>query len=234
VRNRLPVVLSATALVVAVLGVTPVGQATSNAIQTHFARNANFLRGNAPSVKAGKGKIPLANKAGKLDRTWGAVGPRGPQGPPGANGAPGAKGDKGDVGAPGGQGAPGPFTDALPAGKSLKGTWAITGTAPGAGQYPPAYSISYGFPLSANVTPHVIALGAPPPAGCAGTPANPGAAPGHLCIFVAYNFTPGTVGAPLVFDAAGNGYRFGAEVYAHATAAGSVDTSGSWVVTAHT
>jgi Collagen triple helix repeat (20 copies) len=114
VRNRLPVVLSATALVVAVLGVTPVGQATSNAIQTHFARNANFLRGNAPSVKAGKGKIPLANKAGKLDRTWGAVGPRGPQGPPGANGAPGAKGDKGDVGAPGGQGAPGPFTTRSP------------------------------------------------------------------------------------------------------------------------
>ena len=73
-KQRLPVVLSATALVVAVLGVTPVGQATSTAIQTHFAKNANFLRGKAPSVKAGKNKIPMANKAGKLDKSWGAVG----------------------------------------------------------------------------------------------------------------------------------------------------------------
>jgi hypothetical protein len=109
-KNRLPVVLSATALVVAVLGVTPVGQATSNVIQTHFARNANFLRGNAPSVKAGKGKIPVANKAGKLDKSWGAVGARGPAGPPGANGANGANGApgaQGPPGPPGGQGPPG-------------------------------------------------------------------------------------------------------------------------------
>src|SRR5215204_6592012 len=88
-KNRLPVVLSATALVVAVLGVTPVGQATSNSIQT------------------GKNKIPTANKAGKLDKSWGAVGARGPQGPPGANGAPGAKGDAGAPGAPGAPGATG-------------------------------------------------------------------------------------------------------------------------------
>jgi Collagen triple helix repeat (20 copies) len=115
-KNRLPVVLSATALVVAVLGVTPVGQATSDAVQTHFARNANFLRGKAPSVKAGKNKVPVANKAGKLDRSWGAVGARGPAGPPGANGAQGpqgpggpagAKGDKGDTGAPGPPGVSG-------------------------------------------------------------------------------------------------------------------------------
>jgi hypothetical protein len=102
-KNRLPIVLSTTALLIAVLGVTPVGQATSTAIQTHFARNANFLRGKAPSVKAGKNKIPAANKAGKLDKSWGAVGARGPQGPAGANGAngaPRAKGDKGDPGNP--------------------------------------------------------------------------------------------------------------------------------------
>jgi hypothetical protein len=152
VKNRLPVVLSATALVVAVLGVTPVGQATSNAIQTHFARNANFLRGKAPSIKAGKNKIPTANKAGKLDRSWGAVGPRGPagapgapgpQGPQGPGGPAGAKGDKGDKGDTGNPGPPGisglvrvsaesPFnttnaksvTATCPAGKRLIGTGA--------------------------------------------------------------------------------------------------------------
>ncbi len=72
-RNRLPIVLSATALVVAVFGITPLGHATSTIVQTHFAKNANFLRGKAPSVKAGKNKVPVANKAGKLDKSWGAV-----------------------------------------------------------------------------------------------------------------------------------------------------------------
>jgi hypothetical protein len=78
VKDRLPVVLSATALVVAVFGVTPVGQATSNAVQTHYARNASFLRGKAPSVTAGKNKVPVAAANGKLHPSWGAVGPRGP------------------------------------------------------------------------------------------------------------------------------------------------------------
>jgi hypothetical protein len=108
VKNRLPIVLSTTALVIAVLGVTPVGQATSTAIQTHFARNANFLRGKAPSIKAGKNKIPAANKAGKLDKSWGAVGPRGPQGAPGANGANGAQGPAGPAGPGGATGPAGP------------------------------------------------------------------------------------------------------------------------------
>lgn len=113
-KNRLPVVLSATALVVAVLGVTPVGQATSNSIQTHFAKNANFLRGKAPSIKAGKNKIPTANKSGKLDKSWGAVGARGPAGLPGAPGPAGPAGPggpagpAGPAGAGGAQGPPGP------------------------------------------------------------------------------------------------------------------------------
>jgi hypothetical protein len=114
VKNRLPIVLSTTALVIAVLGVTPVGQATSTAIQTHFARNANFLRGKAPSIKAGKNKIPAANKAGKLDKSWGAVGARGPQG------LPGAQGPAGPVG-PGGPG--GPAGPAGPAGPGAQ--WAL-------------------------------------------------------------------------------------------------------------
>jgi hypothetical protein len=68
--NRLSIALSATALVVAVLGLTPAGNATSDALATHFARNALFLRNNAPSVKAGRKRIPLANSAGRLDRSW--------------------------------------------------------------------------------------------------------------------------------------------------------------------
>jgi hypothetical protein len=120
-KNRLPVVLSTTALVVAVLGVTPVGQATSNALQTHFARNANFLRGKAPSIKAGKNKIPTANEAGKLDRSWSAAGPRGAKGPPGANGANGAQGP---------QGPPGPHGPGGPQGPAGPGVvWALINAA---------------------------------------------------------------------------------------------------------
>jgi hypothetical protein len=103
--NRLPIVLSATALVVAVLGVTPVGQATSNVIQTHFARNANFLRGKAPSVKAKPNTVVVRNGKGQIA---GVPVARGSQGLPGAPGPKGDKGDKGDRGDTGPPGAPNP------------------------------------------------------------------------------------------------------------------------------
>jgi hypothetical protein len=102
-RNRLPVVLSAAALVVAVLGVTPVGQATSDSIQTHFARNASFLRGRAPSIKAGKNKIPAAGPNGKLHASWSPTG------------------------------RAGPVADALPSGKTIRGNYSMGGTAAAVG-----------------------------------------------------------------------------------------------------
>ena len=92
-RNRLPLVLSATALVVAVFGITPLGHATSNIVQTHFAKNANFLRGKAPSVKAKPNTI--VQRDGKGDTIVGAARAAGRRGPgrraagrgPGAAGA---------------------------------------------------------------------------------------------------------------------------------------------------
>jgi hypothetical protein len=112
-KNRLPIVLSATALVVAVFGITPLGHATSTIIQTHYAKNADFLRGKAPSVKAkpntivqrnGKGQIvgiPVARGAQGAPGTPGPAGPQGPQGPAGAAGAAGAPGGPGPQGPPG-------------------------------------------------------------------------------------------------------------------------------------
>jgi hypothetical protein len=100
-KNRIPLAISLAALAVAVLGWTPLGEATTNAIEAQLATNAHFLRGHAPSAKAGKGKIPFAGKNGKLDRSWGAVGPRGPRGPAGAAGPAGPGGPKGDKGDPG-------------------------------------------------------------------------------------------------------------------------------------
>jgi hypothetical protein len=130
VKNRLPLVLSATALVVAVFGVTPLGHATSTIVQTHFAKNANFLRNKAPSVKAGKNRIPAANKAGKLDRSWGAVGARGRPGPAGATGPagpagpPGPQGPGGPQGPQGGKGDKGDAATALWAVVNANGTLA--------------------------------------------------------------------------------------------------------------
>jgi hypothetical protein len=180
VKNRLPVVLSATALVVAVLGVTPIGQATSNSIQTHFARNANFLRGAAPSIKAGKNKIPRANKAGKLDRSWGAVGARGAQGPPGAAGAQGPQGPAGPAGAQGPKGADFTVATTLQSGQLETGVYAAWGGGTG-----PYFSdtINFRVPLPgplAAANRQFIAQGGAVTAQCAG----PGQAQaGFLCVY---------------------------------------------------
>jgi hypothetical protein len=102
-KNRLPIVLSTTALVVAVFGITPLGHATSNIVQTHFAKNANFLRGKAPSVAAKPNTIVQRNGKGQIvgvPVARGAQGAPGAQGPQGPQGPPGPKGDQGPAGAP--------------------------------------------------------------------------------------------------------------------------------------
>jgi hypothetical protein len=234
-KQRLPVVLSATALVVAVLGVTPVGQATSTAIQTHFAKNANFLRGNAPSVKAGKKKIPLANKAGKLDKSWGAVGARGPAGAPGAPGAQGPAGPGGPggpAGATGPQGPEGPFPSGnVPPGKTLRGVFLNEG--PSGSFAFRGYSFG-GFSLVAAPVPHFVANGGVVPPECAGgTAAVPQAAAGHLCLFEQYNsnHTAGTCIFSPVTGGCGSVTRWGFALAIYPTAAGHFYSGGTWAVT---
>jgi hypothetical protein len=234
-KNRLPIVLSATALVVAVFGITPLGQATTNIAQTHFARNANFLRGKAPSVKAGKNKIPVANKTGKLDRSWGAVGPRGPAGTPGAPGAQGpqgSQGPQGPQGGPGPQGPAGPFMDPLASGLTMRGLYGTEIGSHAAGVFVGTF-ISFPFRLASAPTPHFIAAGAPLPAGCSGTSANPGAAAGHLCVFEVFR---NNVDAPSICNhlgTCGASSTIGFWVSANSLAAGTIAmTRGSWAVTA--
>jgi hypothetical protein len=101
VRNRLPLLISIAALLVAVLGSTPLGEAAYNAIAPNSIgalelRNGAVtnakLRGDAvTSGKVLNGSLRTIDfKAGQL-----------PAGPPGPKGDKGAKGDKGDTGAPG-------------------------------------------------------------------------------------------------------------------------------------
>jgi hypothetical protein len=98
--NRISVVLSATALAVALLGTTPFGRAATGALDA--VNSANPLALDKKRKKKAKPKLIRGPR--------GAHGPQGPQGPAGPAGAPGAKGDAGAPGAagtPGAAGAPG-------------------------------------------------------------------------------------------------------------------------------
>jgi hypothetical protein len=105
-RDRLPLILSGTALVVSVLGVTPLGHAAYRAVVPNNSVGPRQLRKGAvtneklrgDAVTSGKvknGSLRAVDfKAGQLP-----AGPTGPVGPKGDQGAKGDKGAKGDAGA---------------------------------------------------------------------------------------------------------------------------------------
>ena len=82
-RKRLPIILSTTALVVAVLGATPVGEAAMNLAVPRNSVGTIQLKTNAvTSIKVKNGSLLKADfKAGQAPT--GPTGPAGPQGPPG-------------------------------------------------------------------------------------------------------------------------------------------------------
>ena len=85
-RDRLTIVLSATALVVALLGATPVGQAAMNLVVPRNSIGTLQLKNNAvTAAKVKNGSLLSADfKKGQLPQ--GPQGPAGPQGPPGTSG----------------------------------------------------------------------------------------------------------------------------------------------------
>jgi hypothetical protein len=109
-RERLPFVLSASALVVALLAMTPLGEAASSQLRATFAQNASKLRGFAPSKAARRNTVVVRGANGKIGRASLPLtrGPRGLRGPAGAAGAAGAAGPTGPTGATGSTGATGP------------------------------------------------------------------------------------------------------------------------------
>lgn len=122
-RQRLPVVLSAAALLIAVLGATPNGFAAlkGGAVRVAlFAKNSGKVGGFAASKKPKAGKLLPLGKNGKFPASVfpgggrgpigpeGARGPAGPIGPQGPQGVKGAQGFKGATGPAGPQGTTGP------------------------------------------------------------------------------------------------------------------------------
>jgi hypothetical protein len=141
-----------------------------------------------PSVlKQLKGKAG-ANGAQGPSGAAGAQGPAGgpgPQGPQGKEGLQGKEGPKGDQGAPGQNGTTG-FTATLPSGKTETGAWAVISNE----QKRSFFSISFPIPLASEIlvaNSHLVSRAEVEedklPTGCSGTAAEPGAAPGNLCVF---------------------------------------------------
>jgi hypothetical protein len=85
-RERLPIVLSATALVVAVLGATPVGHAAMNLVVPRNSVGTLQLKANAVTAAKVKNGSLLSADFRKGQIPQGPQGPAGPQGPPGTSG----------------------------------------------------------------------------------------------------------------------------------------------------
>lgn len=130
--KRLLITLSATAVVVALFGSTPVGHAVASAVPA-FAKKAGYAEkaGNAAALNGIKAsKVPRAGQLvplgtdGRFPASVALGGPAGPQGPKGDKGERGPTGPKGDTGprGPAGptgqQGPPGPLGPAGPRGTS--------------------------------------------------------------------------------------------------------------------
>jgi len=121
-KRRLPIVLAATALAVAVFGSTPVGHAVGSAVsplakhakKADYATNAGAVNGVKASKRPLPGQLVPLGKDGKFPASVGIGGPAGLQGPKGDKGEQGpagpksTTGPKGPAGPAGSQGAPGP------------------------------------------------------------------------------------------------------------------------------
>jgi hypothetical protein len=87
-KNRLPLIISAVALLVSLLGATPLGQAARSTVAkvvpraktADFAKNAGKLNGHASSTNPSAGQIPVVGADGKLPPSIGAAGPPGAPG----------------------------------------------------------------------------------------------------------------------------------------------------------
>ncbi len=127
-NQRLPLVLSATALVVALVGSTPIGNAAQNVLEqvprakrADFAANAGKLNGHKSSLNPTRGQIPVVGADGKLPASIGGVGPAGPQGERGPAGAGGYQIKTENISVPQGNNTNQPFGVSCPGGRVALG-----------------------------------------------------------------------------------------------------------------
>jgi hypothetical protein len=117
----------------------------------------------------------------------------------------------------------------LPTGGSIRGRYVIRFTAAAAADLG-GTGIAFGFTLPSAPTPVFVAEGATPPATCPGTPSNPEAQPGFLCVYesTSENDTDVTITNA---EALSGSETYGAGIALQSTAAGATVSSGTWAVT---
>jgi hypothetical protein len=128
------------------------------------------------------------------------------------------------------------YLGTMPAGTTARGVWSTSGRAAAAEDFA---DDSIAFPQPMRVAPavHIIAIGEPTPPACRGSVTNPGARPGHLCIFSGWQDNSDDNGAHGAFDPTDvlgppGASRFGADVYTFAAAPGTFTAAGTWAATA--
>jgi Collagen triple helix repeat (20 copies) len=141
-------------------------------------------------------------------------------------------GEEGKAGPKGAEGPPGPLTETLPSGKTLKGLWGgHTDQVNGLGleMTPTSFPFRVENGSGEPPTPIFIKFGEPTPAGCTGNEGNPGAEPGNLCVFEgeSENVNPGfgPIVTPLTI-----GFKVAAAVEKNEP--GGFRLEGTWAVTA--
>jgi len=124
-------------------------------------------------------------------------------------------------------------SEPLPAGQTLKGVWATVGyTAAASGLAESAVSFAdpvNSFEIGEEEEYHYIKPGETPPAGCTGNEKEPGAEPGHLCVFgKEESNVAGKPAIKLLSDSTVLGFR----LQITSAAQGTVFAQGTWAVTA--
>ncbi len=112
----------------------------------------------------------------------------------------------------------------LPAGKTIRGAYRISGNDQGAGMDLDGTTISFGYTLATAPTGHFIQSGATPPPQCPGNVSNPQAARGHLCVYElsGTNAQSEAIASPIT--------RYGVGLSATSAADGQWVTVGTWAV----
>jgi hypothetical protein len=197
----------------------------SSRVKDHSLLAVDFKSGQlAAATSAATGATGPAGATGPTGPT-GAAGTAGPAGRSGTDGTNGTNGTDGMTG------PAGPFPSTLPAGKTIRGDWAVF-SQDGSVTYE-FDAISFVYPLQTTPTVVIVPRGGPYPASCPGTSTHPAALSGYACIFVGFqsNATSATVNS---YGGSGTGYADvnGLIVTASATStAGAYEIEGTWAVT---
>ncbi len=124
----------------------------------------------------------------------GVAGPAGAPGAPGKEGAQGKAGLQGEVGPTGEQGPTGEvgptgptgetgFTETLPSEKTEKGVWRFASNGETLQYVPITFSIPLSEADAASIAVETLSKTASPTANCPGSPKEPRAEPGFLCVY---------------------------------------------------